>query len=301
MRHPHRLGRNAMVALALLVLLAAGCRQDAEPVPSSGHPAVSPQAEPTAPPGAVPAEEPAVPVAPAPEPAAVLEPHGLEYVELLTPSVSPGAALPTVIALHGLGDRPDRFAPLFARFEMPLRVVVPQAPLDYHGGYSWFETEIAGGEVRRIDVAGIRESARRVALLARALVRDGGTVGRPMVTGFSQGGILSFALAIHHPEVISLSVPMAGTLPRELWPDGPVADAPRLVALHGQDDTLVPAADAGALVAHLAGLGMPSSMELFPMVEHRISAEMRSRLFALVREGVQGLREQVVSYWTSAM
>lgn len=227
--------------------------------------------------------------------------HGLTYVEMVTGDSEAQGPLPLVIAVHGLGDRPDRFRKLFTRLPFEARVIVPQGPDRYYGGYSWFPTEIEDGKVTRLDHDAMRKSAQRLAWLAEALeVRWPGS-GKPVITGFSQGGILSFAVAAAHPEAVVAAVPMSGLWPQPLRPTGPLpaaATRPVVVALHGQDDKLVPLAGARESVAALEALGMEASLETFPAVAHRISAEMRARLFHLLKKF---LLPEKVAYFTSAM
>ncbi len=227
--------------------------------------------------------------------------HGLHYEELITAGGDPASALPMVIAVHGLGDRPDRFKKLLAQLPFPARIIVPRAPGDYHQGYTWFPTQIEDGHVTRLDHGVMRNSAQRLAWLAEAMTIKWPAAGRPVITGFSQGGILSFVVAANHPDVVVAAIPMSGLWPQELRPRGPFPPGiklPVLVALHGADDGLVPNAGAVESVAAMKALGMDATIESFPDVAHRVSAEMRKRLFELLRLYLVGSE---VAYLTSAM
>ena len=61
---------------------------------------------------------------PAPSAAA----HGLGWIELLTPGALAEEPLPLIVAIHGLGDSPERFQELVRTLPFPARVVVPRAP-----------------------------------------------------------------------------------------------------------------------------------------------------------------------------
>jgi phospholipase/carboxylesterase len=190
-----------------------------------------------------------------------------------------------VIAIHGLGDRPDRFGKLFLQYQGKARIVLPRGPHRAGGGRSWFETDIRNGIVVKVDEEEFEESLRRLASLAKRVSEEKPTVGKPVVTGFSQGGILSFALAAESPESIRGAIPVAGMLPRKLWPvkaagkDGMTC---RLQALHGRDDSLVPYDEAKSSVEHLAKMGWEAQLETFPDTGHTISFEMRQRLYELL-------------------
>jgi phospholipase/carboxylesterase len=96
--------------------------------------------------------------------------------------------------------------------------------------------------------------------------------------------MLSFALALQHPELVAYALPVSGMLPALLWPaTGPGrARVPEIHALHGTADTVV-AFDADArLVEHLQKLGYAASLAPFADIGHRVapamSADARSAL-----------------------
>ena len=57
------------------------------------------------------------------------------------------------------------------------------------------------------------ETSNRLAAFIRNLSRDRASVGRPVVTGFSQGGLLTLTLAIHHDDMVSSAFPLSSWLP----------------------------------------------------------------------------------------
>jgi phospholipase/carboxylesterase len=132
-------------------------------------------------------------------------------------------------------------------------VILPQAPTPYSDGFSWFGYSAAGGQPAELAV-GIAVASDRLAAAIGRLTRGLPTRGRVIVTGFSQGGMLSYALALRSPALFELALPMSGLLPASLWPDRPEPGVryPPIRACHGTADTLVPFEPAHALVAALA-------------------------------------------------
>jgi phospholipase/carboxylesterase len=214
------------------------------------------------------------------------EAAGVRYVEIVTAGASPEAALPMIVAIHGLGDDPDGFSDLLADFSAPARLVLPQAPDAYDGGgYSWFPV-LARDRDEPALARGIGRAASRLAAAVRELRQRRPTVGRPIVTGFSQGGMLAFALAVSHPDLFSAAYPVGGWLPPPLWPsdvDDPAAYPP-IVALHGDADPAVGFQPTRDAVEHLRGLGLSATLHAYPGVEHAITPDMRRDLHALLRE-----------------
>lgn len=191
--------------------------------------------------------------------------------------------LPWVVALHGLGDRPDSFWRVLEGHRQPLRVVALRAPDPWGQGFSWFPTRGATAAER---LAGMDAAIDGVAARVRALQAALPGADKPVVMGFSQGGMLSFGLAARHPELARLVIPVGGLLPAPLFPEAaPAGPLPPVRALHGAADDRVPAAGAEEAVAALQALGFDASLQSYEGVGHGISAEMRRELSRLVVTG----------------
>lgn len=218
--------------------------------------------------------------APAPTATATPEDAGVGYVEITTGGAPADARLPMIVAVHGLGDRPENFLPLFAGLDARARVVAVRGLDPWGEGFAWFPlgaADRAEGNFRRATEA----LAGAVAVLARSRP----TCGLPVVTGFSQGGMLSFALAARVPVVVRAAVPVAGRLPRAFWPEPrPVGGLlPEVFALHGEADPRMSIADGRATVGRLAEVGFPATLRTYPGVGHTISPAMQRDLYDALR------------------
>jgi len=221
----------------------------------------------------------AAPSAPRPPISSAQAPRpGLVRVELVKGGAAPTDALPLIVALHGLGDDAQNFSAVFDGLEARARVVVLQAPTRHGAGWSWFATRREAGGVTA-PTAGLVAAAELVAAEVRAIVAARPTAGKPVVTGFSQGGMLSFTLALRHGELFARAVPVAGWLPEPLWPAVAPPGAAPIVALHGDADDVLPVAPTRAGVAHLRGLGLEVELRGFHGVRHSISREERAVMF----------------------
>lgn len=206
----------------------------------------------------------------------------LDHLVRLTGGAAATDRLPMVIALHGLGDRPESFARLFEGYPGKLRIIVARAPKPYGRGGTWFRLEKPPGAGMTADM---RTSAKAVAdLIAHAQTRYP-TRGKPIVTGFSQGGMLSYAMAVLYPRAIRGAVPIAGLLPKALWPvrvgDKGEAVAP-IRALHGTADDRVPYSAAEALTIHLLDLKVDAQLTPFFGVKHRVPPPVRAAAFEAI-------------------
>ncbi|MFT3769192.1 MAG: alpha/beta fold hydrolase [Minicystis sp.] len=232
------------------------------------------------------------PEPPAPPPAASTaapsgppEAAGVRYVEHLTGGASAGDRLPLVVAIHGLGDRPESFVKVFSSLGARARLVVPYGE-PWREGYSWFTPGSLDDPPALAD--GTARAADRLAAMIEAISRARPTAGKAIVTGFSQGGMLSFTLAVRHPEVVGAAFPVGGLIAPALvpasWPMA--AAAPPIRAFHGAADERVPVTRARASVEKLRALGLDAKVTEYPGVGHMIPPLMRAELLAAIAEAV---------------
>jgi phospholipase/carboxylesterase len=189
--------------------------------------------------------------------------------------MSVGARLPTVVALHGLGDKPEDFIHALDGLPGPVRVVAVQAPEPWgDDGRAWWTRRVSSGDWDALagDVAAAADALQP---LLEQLNGDESVCGRPVVTGFSQGGMLSFAIAGRHPENIAGAVPVSGMILEG------VATSPWAPtrALHGDADTVVPFAATREAVDTLSAAGEDVTLQAFVGVQHRIPSPVRQAWF----------------------
>ncbi|PRP92651.1 putative hydrolase [Enhygromyxa salina] len=209
---------------------------------------------------------------------------GIHYLELVTAGADPEAELPMIVALHGLGDTPEGFRGLLAGFDRPVRVILPRALDPHEPGWSWFPLRAADEDIEQL-AQGIADAARRLAPAIARLSVDRPTTGKPIVVGFSQGGMLSFTLAVHHPELFSAAFPVGGWLPEPLWPSAKVdaGAAPPIVAFHGDADRAVRYEPTKAAVEQLEQAGYRVELRTYEGVGHAIPQPMHADLMSALR------------------
>jgi phospholipase/carboxylesterase len=173
------------------------------------------------------------------------------------------------LAVHGLGDRPEAFSRLFQDFPVAAHVYVLRAPRPYHNGFDWFGVQVSGPPDALAQA--VRHAADGVAAIAVVLARDPRNAGLPVVTGFSQGGYVSFAMAALHPELIRAALPVAGSLPRPLWPTRASDNLPPIIAFHGVADPVVALAPTRELCDALRGQRFNATLTEYPDVGHQIA------------------------------
>jgi phospholipase/carboxylesterase len=270
--------RSASVTITSRLLAAALCvAAFACGEPKHGTHGDPPPAATTNPP-----EQPGTPgptpeeLAPAPDLAVAGDLH---YLEIVLGDAKPDDPLPMIIAVHGLGDDPENFGYLFETFQEPARLILPRG-LDPReaGGWSWFPLRARDPDVAAL-AAGIDRASEAIAKGIIVLVAERPTIGKPIVTGFSQGGMISFALAVKHPELVSAALPVGGWLPPPLVTAGPApGDAPSILAFHGTDDTAVRYEPTAQSVAQLVEHGWHVTLKSYAGVGHVITPEIQRDL-----------------------
>lgn len=192
--------------------------------------------------------------------------------------------LPWVVAFHGLGDTPEGFSQLFEGVRLRVHVYVARAPLPYGSGYDWFGTRVRG-EPDKLERA-VRRRLDDVSRLLSTLADEPQNSGQAIVTGFSQGGILSYAIAVAGLPNVRAALPLAGWLPPGLASAPPSTP---VVAFHGETDAVVPfrATQQMVLAWKMPGSEANVHFRTYPNVGHTVSPQMHNdwvaELGALVR------------------
>lgn len=210
------------------------------------------------------------------------EAEGLTYMEIVVGDTDADARLPLVLGLHGLGDRPRIPEKAELGDGIPYRIVMPRAPDEWGAtGYTWLPVRVRDGKIDVLS-ASLAERADLLARFLRAVQERLPTVGRPIVTGGSQGGMLTFALAVLHPEAVSGAVPVMGWLPPPLVPEeaNDVEAYPPIWAVHGEADEVIPIGPTRETIERLRGLGLDVRFETFEGVGHHMSDPMDAQIEA---------------------
>ena len=209
---------------------------------------------------------------------------GLKYLEVVPVGPDIEEPIPLVVLIHGMGDMPR--ADWIEADAQPARYLMPQAPTPYGTGYSWFPYHI---NEQNPDLDGhVLAAAEQLAAFVRAAEQRHLTAGRPIVAGFSQGGILSMALALRHPERVAMAQPVAGYLPESLWPTAPnPKHNPPIRASHGEEDRIIAIAPTAAMVETLHRRGFDITLERFPGIGHTQSPQMQDMMERIIGEGIR--------------
>ena len=227
---------------------------------------------------------------PEPVPAPNPEPK-LRFVEVVTRGADTNDTLPLLIGVHGLGDTPQQFwRAVERRFETkPVRMIFPAGPREHGGGYAWFSSEAFSASPADYAKA-IQSAGDELATFIQTMSQSRPTLGKPIVFGFSQGGILAFYTAIHHGELIDMAIPIAGALPNKLLPSGKGTFAP-VTAFHGMEDKRLSFDGSRHVIEILEKYGGTATLKPFPFAGHTVTPEMLRQIEAELVTAVDRIYE----------
>lgn len=204
--------------------------------------------------------------------------EGLAYLETVLGDVEFDDPLPLVVVLHGYGGAPRVPGGPFFGVTAPMRIVMPRGPLEAGDGHAWAPVLARHGRPEAL-AAWLEEAAARVAYLIETLRETRPTLGAPIVSGFSQGGMVTFTLAVRHPEVVGVAMPLAGWLPPPLVPAAldPTRVYPPVRSMHGTADEAVRLGPTLDAIEALRARGLHVTLETFEGVGHEMSPAMNHR------------------------
>ncbi|MBO9539043.1 dienelactone hydrolase family protein [bacterium] len=148
---------------------------------------------------------------------------------------------PLVVALHGIGsnedDLPNAYQPLADR----VALAFPRSPLSHPPGYAWYRLIRFGVP----EEASFAQALEILDAWLDELRQLPGMAERPLVlSGFSQGAIMSLSYALRHPEKVAGVMAFSGYIPQlvlDALPSGSSEGADLKVFLTlGQRDALFP-------------------------------------------------------------
>ncbi len=191
---------------------------------------------------------------------------------------TPGARQPPALfMLHGYGsDEADlfSFAPALPRDLFVISLRAPYALPPY--GNAWYAINFDAPRGKWNDVG---QALKSRDLLMQTIDEAIGAYGldsdRISLLGFSQGSILSYALALSQPGRIKAVIALSGYIDREMLPpdfEDKDLSTLQVYASHGTSDMVIPVGWARQSADLLKTLGVPHRYEEFP-AGHGVSPE----------------------------
>lgn len=152
---------------------------------------------------------------------------------------------PLILLLHGYGSNEEDLFSFASELPEHYYIISARAPYDMmHGSYAWYAINFDADENKFSDLGQARSSRDLIAAFIDELVVNY-PVDKNNVTliGFSQGCILSYAVALSYPEKVQKVVAMSGYFNSEIATEGFENNDfsnLKIFASHGNVDQVIP-------------------------------------------------------------
>lgn len=199
--------------------------------------------------------------------------EGTEMIETFTNDAPDNA--PIVVAIHGRGDTPVAFGALYKRYGGKVHVLAPRGYTPHGDGFSWFALKEGMSDAEL--GASVGEALEKLHKSIAAAVAG----KKYIVTGFSQGGILSYGFASKYAGEVVCAIPVAGSLPGPLLPPEK-QKAAKTRAFHGEADTVIASKWGTATVEAFARNGADATIKTYAGLGHQFNQELMTDYFTAI-------------------
>lgn len=184
---------------------------------------------------------------------------------------------PLLLLLHGYGSNEEDLFSFASELPDEYYVISARAPYDLmYGSYAWYAINFDADENKFSDVAQAQQSRDLIATFIDELVANYAIdASNVTLVGFSQGCILSYAIALSYPEKIQRVVAMSGYLNKEMAKSGYEKNdfsTLKIFSSHGTVDQVVPVEWARKAAPALQQLGIDVVYKEYP-IGHGISPQ----------------------------
>lgn len=137
--------------------------------------------------------------------------------------------LPMLVALHGNGDTANNFyETALNQIQKPARIILLKGPIPYHRGDAW-----------PIDADALSVYGEAVNEAIGILVDKYPTTGKPVLLGFSGGGVMAYYQSVIYGNNYSAIIPVSGKLTEAMLEGGDANSGAIVHAYHGRNDRVI--------------------------------------------------------------
>jgi predicted esterase len=194
-------------------------------------------------------------------------------------NTSKKAYLPMLVALHGNGDTIGNFYDTaLDQFSVPVRIVLIKGPISRSRGSSW---PWSAGDFEHYGQA--------VSEVIELLANKYPTAGKPLLLGFSGGGMMAYYQAVNYGDQYSYIFPVSGQLSYDQLGNGDSRPGAHVHAFHGKSDNVVSFSGGSNAVVILQEQGVDVEFTEFDGGHHGIFTNMKSQITKVVEEKIVSL------------
>ena len=184
---------------------------------------------------------------------------------------------PLLLLLHGYGSNEEDLFSFASELPDDYYVVSVRAPYDMQfGSYAWYAINFDADENKFSDIGQAKTSRDLIANFIDELIRNYPIDSKNVsLIGFSQGAILSYAVALSYPDKVQRLVAMSGYVNTEIAIDGFENNALgklKIFASHGTVDQVIPIEWARKSIPVLENLSIEVIYKEYP-IGHGVSPQ----------------------------
>ncbi|MFS4415647.1 alpha/beta hydrolase [Maribacter sp. 2307ULW6-5] len=197
---------------------------------------------------------------------------------------------PVLFMLHGYGSNEEDLFSFAPELPPELCIISVRAPYPLEPfGYAWYAINFDADKGKwSDDEQAVASRDKIVAFMQEACSTYGLDADRVTLLGFSQGTILSYAVALSHPEKVKMVIALSGYINEGILKKGYEENdfsSLQIYASHGQVDQVIPVEWAQRSPGLMDRLGIshlyqefPSGHGVIPQNFHAFNAWLRERL-----------------------
>ncbi len=184
---------------------------------------------------------------------------------------------PLLVLIHGYGSNEQDLFSFASELPDEYYIVSARAPYDIqYGSYAWYAINFDADQNKFSDNDQARSSRDLIAQFIEEL-----TANYPIdpqnvtLIGFSQGAILSYAVALSHPEKVQRVVAMSGYLNTEILEENYLKNSfsnLKIFTSHGAVDQVIPVEWGRKAKPFLENLGINTTYKEYP-IGHGVSPQ----------------------------
>ncbi|MBJ2172853.1 phospholipase [Aureibaculum sp. A20] len=184
---------------------------------------------------------------------------------------------PLLILLHGYGSNEQDLFSFADELPDDLLIISARAPLSMgQGGYAWYTIHFDNTDGKFSDTDEALKSKEIISsFIDEVIAHFDVNAKKVFLLGFSQGTILSYAVALSHPEKVQYVVGLSGYINNELLPENLDSENFKnleIYSSHGTVDQVIPVDWARKTKPFLDNLGIKNSYEEY-QVGHGVAPQ----------------------------
>ncbi|MHA7862822.1 alpha/beta hydrolase [Flagellimonas marinaquae] len=206
-----------------------------------------------------------------------MSPKSLSLTHLVRPSSIVSGKIPAIFMFHGYGSNEEDLFSFASELPGELMVISVKAPYDLEPfGHAWYAINFDAEQGKWSDDEQARESREKIVnFIDEAIEAYHLDENNITLLGFSQGTILSYAVALSYPEKIKNVVALSGYINERILVDDYKKKGHsklNFYVSHGQVDQVIPLEWAEKAPEFLKNLNIDTTYHEFP-VGHGVSQQ----------------------------